>query len=194
MTRMTDALDNPLIYLFAYPGAGKNTIARALENHTDYLAIQNHFLSNALRRAISLQPPEDYAKIEPALKHHTMKSWLNFLEFVTVAVPQQGLILTSVLYENDPDKVEFFELVRKWANDQGRKFLPVRLVCSPEEMMRRLESPSRDTQYKLTDRHVLQKLMTENNLLNPADGFELDVTALSPNEAAEKIVTELSLR
>jgi adenylate kinase family enzyme len=185
-------LDNPVIYLFAYPGAGKNTIARAIENHTDYLAIQNHFLSNALRRAISLQPAENYASIEPLLKHHTMKSWVNFLEFVSAAVPQQGLILTSVLYENDPDKVEFYRLVENWAKERGRKFLPVRIVCQSDELMRRLESPSRDTQYKLTDRHILQKLIQENILLNPENAFEIDVTALTANESAVKILDYLN--
>lgn len=183
---------NPLIYLIGFPGVGKNTIARAIENHTEFLAIQNHMLSNALRRVISLQPAEKYGDFEKLLKHHTMKSWVNFLEFVTAAVPDQGLIVTSVLYENDPDKVEFYELVRDWAKAQGRAFLPVRLVCSPEEMMRRIESPSRDGQFKLTDRQILKKLTEENVLLNPEGAFELDVTALTANEAAEKILGRLN--
>ncbi len=178
----------PLVYLFGFPGVGKNSIARAIENHTEYLAIQNHLLSNAMRRAISLQPTENYSKLEPLLKHHTMKSWVNFLEFVSAAVPDQGLILTSVLYENDPDKVEFFELVREWAKDQERLFVPVRLVCDPDESARRLESPSRDGQFKLTDRKTLFKLMEENTLLKPEYCFELDVTALTANEAAVKII------
>jgi len=180
--------NNPLIYLFGFPGVGKNTIARAIENHTEYLAIQNHLLSNALRRAISLQPAADYPKLEALLKHHTMKSWVNFLEFVFAAVPDQGLIVTSVLYENDPDKVEFYELVRNWAETQGRVFLPVRLICNPDELARRIESPSRDTQYKLTDRKILLDLMQKNTLLQPEGCVEVDVTALSANEAAEKIL------
>ena len=183
---------NPLIYLFGFPGVGKNTIGRAIENRTEFLAIQNHLLSNALRRAISLQPAENYEQLEPLLKHHTMKSWVNFLEFVGAAVPQQGLIVTSVLYENDPDKVEFFNLVREWAVSQGRRFLPVRLVCSPEEMARRVESPSRDIQYKLTDRGILKNIISNNVLLQPDDCFELDVTALTANEAADKIIDYLN--
>lgn len=182
---------NPLIYLFGFPGVGKNTIARAIENHSEFLAIQNHLLSNALRRAISLQPAENYSKLEPLLKHHTMKSWVNFLEFVSAAVPDQGLILTSVLYENDPEKVEFFELVRSWAKAQSRPFLPVRMVCDPEELARRIESPSRDMQFKLTDRRILQNLMQQNTLLNPEDSVEVDVTAMTANEAAEKIMAFL---
>ena len=117
-----------------------------------------------------------------------MKSWVNFLEFVFAAVPQQGLIVTSVLYENDPDKVEFFELVRNWAKSQDRVFLPVRLVCNPDELARRIESPSRDIQYKLTDRGILNNIMSNNVLLQAEECFELDVTALTANEAAEKIL------
>lgn len=184
--------NNPLIYLFGYPGVGKNTIARAIENRTEFLAIQNHLLSNALRRAISLQPSENYEQVEPLLKHHTMKSWVNFLEFVAAAVPNQGLIVTSVLYENDPDKVEFFDLVKSWAESQGRVFLPVRLVCSPDEMARRIESPSRDIQYKLTDRTILKNIINNNTLLQPENCLEVDVTALTANEASEKIIDFLS--
>ena len=179
---------NPLIYLFGFPGVGKNTIARAIENRTEFLAIQNHLLSNALRRAASLLPAENYGQLEPLLKHHTMKAWVNFLEFVAAAVPQQGLIVTSVLYENDPEKVEFFELVRDWAVSQNRAFVPVRLVCNPDELARRIESPSRDIQFKLTDSSILKNIMHNNTLLQAEECFELDVTALTANEAAGKIL------
>lgn len=183
----------PLIYLFGYPGVGKTTIARALENRTEYLAVQNHMLSNALRQAISLQPKDRYPELEPLLKHHTMKAWVNFMEFVSAAVPDQGLIMTSVLYENDPERVEFFELMRNWAQSQGRSFLPVRLVCDPAELARRIESPSRENQLKLHDRKILQQIMETNTLLNPLGVFEVDVTALTANEAAVKILDQISV-
>lgn len=181
--------NNPLIYLFGYPGTGKKTTAMAIEQQSDYIAIQNHLLSNPLRHILSRQSSGDYTKTETLLKHHTMKAWVNFLEFIASAAPDKGLIFTSVLYQNEPDRVTFFEFVRKWAIEQKREFIPVRLVCDQEELIRRLQSPSRDQEMKLTDPEILKKLMMENQLLQPDNGFELDITHLTPEQAAQKILS-----
>ncbi|MDB5478598.1 MAG: hypothetical protein JWM96_1093 [Alphaproteobacteria bacterium] len=182
-----------LIYLFGYPGVGKNTIAAEIERQSDFIAVQNHLLSNALRQVAAKQLRENYAAIEPVLKHHTMKAWLNFLEFVDAAAPSQNLILTSVLYENDPARVEFYEFIRNWAKGQNREFLPVALHCDRDELMRRLQSPGRVAGFKLTDTGTAQKILRENQLLQPENGFTLDITEFSASQAAESILGLLPL-
>jgi len=182
----------PLVYLFGYPGVGKNTIARELEKQSSLIAIQNHLLSNAFRHVASRQPADSYKKLEPDLRHHTMKAWLNFLDFVGKALPYQGMVFTSVLYQNDPDRVEFFDFIRNWAVEQGREFYPVRLFCDADELARRIQSPGRNSEFKLTDTAVLSDIMSRYHVLEPRNSLTLDVTHLSAAEAAQKILLHLN--
>lgn len=186
----------PLIYLFGFPGVGKNTIAQEIEKQSAVspcamIAIHNHLLSNGLRHVVSRLDAESYARIQPDLHHHTMKAWLNFLEFVSKAIPNQGLVFTSVLYQNDPDRVQFFEFIRTWARDENRPFLPVRLICDENELQQRLQSENRKQSFKLTDPDILQNLMRDNEILSPDDCLELDITHIPAEESAQKILAHI---
>lgn len=182
----------PLVYLFGYPGVGKNTIARAIEQQSEMIAIQNHLLSNAFRHVVHRLPNDDYAAIEPKLRHHTMKAWLNFLAFVDDAAPDQGLVLTSVLYQNDPERVEFFDFIRDWAHQRGRPFYPVRLICDTDELIRRVQSPGRSHEFKLVDRHTLLSITGRYHLLEPQNAIMLDITHLAADQAANHILQSIA--
>lgn len=184
----------PLIYLFGYPGVGKNTVANEIEKRSDYIAVQNHLISNAFRHLVAKCPAEEYAVLEPLVKHHTMKAWLNFLEFVDTAMPRQGLVFTSVLYQNDPDRVDYAHFIRDWAQQRKRAFIPVRLTCSHDEMLRRLQSAKRSPEYKLTDPAVLEKIIARYRLWEPQDDtfLDLDTTALNAEDTAQTILAHVA--
>lgn len=186
-------MNAPLIYLFGYPGVGKNTIAQEIENQTaasscPMIAIHNHLLSNGLRHVVSRLDAQSYAKIQSDLHHHTMKAWLNFLDFVAKAIPDQGLVFTSVLYQNDPDRVAFFEFIRQWAQEQNRPFFPVRLICDEKELRNRLQSDNRKQSFKLTDPDILHILMRDYDILSPENSMTLDITHIPATESAQKIL------
>ncbi len=181
---------NALIYLYGYPGVGKNTVANEIEKQSDFIAIQNHLISNAFRHVIAKNQTTDYKTLEPLVKHHTMKAWLNFLEFTDKTSPDRGLVFTSVLYQNDPDRVEYFDFIRNWADQRRRIFVPVRIICDNAELLRRAQSPNRNAEFKLNDPVILQKILRDNVLLNTAAPhfLELDTTALSATDTAAQIL------
>ena len=185
---------NMLVYLYGYPGVGKNTVARIIEQQTELIAIHSHLISNAFRHVLNGHGTRaQYETLEPLLKHHTMKAWLNFLDFVEAAAPQQGLIFTSVLYQDDPDRVEYFDFIRQWAMRQNRPLVPVRLNCAPEVLKQRIASAGRDKAMKLTDPNVLDVLMARHQLLTPETPYFLDIdtTGHTAEETAALIVTAL---
>jgi adenylate kinase family enzyme len=183
----------PLIYLFGYPGVGKNTVAKIIESKSDFIAVQNHLISNAFRHVMAKGKPEEYAKLEKLVMHHSMKAWLNFLDFVEEAAPRTGLVFTSVLYQNDSDRAEFFEYIANWALAKGRAFYPVRLTCARDEILRRAASTNRNPEFKLTDPAVLAKILNKNTLLQPdhPNFIEIDTTTLSAADAAAQILARL---
>lgn len=187
------AHNNPLLYLFGYPGVGKNTVAKIIESKSNFIAVQNHLISNAFRHVMAKRPAAEYPKLEKLVKHHSMKAWLNFLDFVTEAAPENGLIFTSVLYQNDPDRVEFFDYIANWAAAKGRDFYPVRLSCSREEILRRAQSVNRHPEFKLTDPVILGKVMDQNTLLAPSHPhlIDLDVTSIPAEKVAETLLQKV---
>lgn len=74
------------------------------------------------------------------------------------------------------------------ARRSGRAFLPVNMTCRIEENMRRVGSVERQRSGsgKLLDAEELKAMWTRSKLLSFADmeSFELDVTQISPEEAA----------
>lgn len=181
----------PLVYIFGFPGVGKNTVARDMESRAPhFIAVQNHLISNAFRHVMAKQPVARNAELDKLVKHHSMKAWLNFLEFVEGAAPDAGLIFTSVLYQNDPDRVQFFDYIAAWATNTGRPFFPVRLNCSRAEILRRAASPNRHPEFKLTDTGILEKILDTNTLLTPThkNFVDIDVTDFPAIKTAEKIL------
>jgi hypothetical protein len=80
---------------------------------------------------------------------------------------------------------------RTAAKKSGRRFLPVYLKCSDEENQRRAstEERKRSQVNKLVDATILKKLKANNVLFyfHEEPHFTLDVTYLTPDEAAEQI-------
>ena len=74
------------------------------------------------------------------------------------------------------------------AHRSGRPFLPVNMTCKIEENMRRVESAERQRSGsgKLLDAEELKAMWTRSKLLSFAEveSFELDVTQITPQEAA----------
>lgn len=182
-----------LVYLYGYPGVGKSTIARHIAEKTDLIAIQSHLISNAFRHVLKHKDPAQYKNSEHLIKHHTMKAWLNFLDFVDAAVPDQGLIFTSVLYQDDPERVEYFDFIRLWALRQNRILVPVRLNCAPQILKQRVTSSERNSAMKLTDADVLEKLMARHTLLTPDTPhfLDIDTTDHSAIHIADTIIDAL---
>ncbi len=95
-------------------------------------------------------------------------------------------MLTNVLAETDDDRA-LYEKVKTMAAKRGSLFVPVQLRITKEEHLRRIVNPSRRDRWKSIDPHHVDD---ETPLLAIAHPhvLELDVTDISPENAAEKIM------
>ena len=69
-------------------------------------------------------------------------------------------------------------------------FIPVRLICSAEELSKRIINPERAAMLKMTCPIAGKKLVEEVVIFKPnhPNCLELDVSNLSAREAAEQII------
>ena len=98
--------------------------------------------------------------------------------FVFTNFPLKGDPLQSAIFNN-----------RMIAERRDVSFLPVVLTCGLDELLRSVQSPRRVARQKLQDPGVARDLI-ERGLLVPdwPELQELDVTGLSPEEAACEIL------
>ncbi|KAI1326340.1 hypothetical protein F5Y16DRAFT_400409 [Xylariaceae sp. FL0255] len=172
------------IYINGYPGVGKLTIARQLSKlFPRAKVLDNHLLIDPVA-AIFDRTAEEY---QP-----TRQKLAIILEAIATAetIRENTLIFT--------DSQSSSELGTSAARDYktaaescGLPFLSVILHCGLEENLNRAMGSDRGngSNTKLTDLEIIQAIREKEDLHRFRDTYEmeLDVTNLSPNEAATHI-------
>ncbi|WP_332719597.1 AAA family ATPase [Pelagibacterium mangrovi] len=177
-----------IIYLIGYPGVGKLTIARALATMTGARLVDNHLVNNV---ALSLLPdPNDVSERVWEEIRQIRDAALRIIAWH--ADPGQSFILTNVMLEA-PDDRALLAQVELTASRRGSVFVPVVLDCAVEENMARLTAPGRAENLKETDRETAMRRRRSEPLLGfiHANRLDLDVTRLSPEAAAGRIVAHM---
>jgi hypothetical protein len=179
-----------LFHLIGFPGTGKYTIAQAMRNRLEAAerpgrVVDNHYVNNVIFGLLELGagvPEEAWALCGEV--------WNPVLQTVeTLSPPAWWFIVTNYLVEGKGDR-EWMDRVAAVARRRGSDYVPVRLICAREELMRRVTGPARRDRRKITDPAVLERLLDTTPLLTPAGPhtLTLDVTHLSADAAAERIL------
>lgn len=174
-----------IIYLIGKPGAGKYTISQEIAK-AGYVVCDNHLVNNpilALLNYDGVMPVSDFAWSSIAKIRNVV---FNFIAHDS----HNNYVLTNVLYEDAGDR-SLYRKVARIALRRKSIFVPVKLLLSEEENLKRIIRPNRLLRYKSVDpkdalckRKLIQ--VSNPNLL------ELDVTKLSSAKAAKKILEHVS--
>jgi len=170
-----------IIVLNGYPGVGKLTIGRELANIVQGRLLDIHTVYNLAFALTEFKSPEFIATVEQveAIAH-------DLIHKLPSDVP---VVLTTVLAGDDPwGHAEWARIV---ALGQARPPLcVVHVACGLDENMRRIQSVGRDAKRKPRAPDMARRNQLGAKPLAGADQpnlLELDVTALSPEQAAQAI-------
>lgn len=107
-----------------------------------------------------------------------------------LAQPEASFLFTNELYEGKSRDRRWYEDVAHLASKRKALLVPVLLHCTPEENDRRVASPERATRFKDTNPDLAREYSRTNQLLriDHPNRLELDITHLSPGEAAQAIL------
>lgn len=183
-----------IVYLIGFPAAGKLTVARALvELSADrFILVDNHHVNNTIFAVIrtdgvSMLPPEVWPLVE-----EVRNTVLRAIE--TVASPELSYVFTNVLVAGSASDEALLSQLREIATRRGSLFVPVRLHCDVEELARRIGSDDRRARMKWIDPEGLRAWLPGQRLLDAPDAFDLDVTSMTPEEAADAILAVVDQR
>lgn len=187
-------MQNTIVYLIGYAGAGKYTIAKELAALTGAAFVDNHLINNPVFSVVGADgntpvPASVWPKIE-SIRRIVLDT------IAEVAQPEASFIFTNVLYEGKPMDRRWYEDVALLASQRQARFVPVILRCDPEELSRRVASPERAARFKETSADQARENMRTSQLLHidHPNCLELEITTLSPIQAAQAILAQVEKR
>ena len=176
-----------ILYLIGKPGTGKYSIAKEISKY-GYTICDNQLINNPIFALLNYDGLA--TTIIPGYAWDAItkirNSVFDFLNHKTYG----DYVLTNVLNEDAGDRALFAQ-VMKMASDRGSLFIPVKLLISEEENIKRIQNPDRLSRYKSTD---TADIATQTPLLHISHPnlLELDVTTLSTRQAARIILTHVA--
>ena len=192
----------PIIHLNGFPGTGKLTIARKLveklnreyeqqdpsqsANHTRAKLVHNHLLIDPAGAVLERSQP-GYNELRTAIRQAVFTTLINessTYETIYVFTDwQSGNAVGSGVCE------EYLAM----AKARGSQFIPILVSCEEQENVRRIQGVSRAISDKLTDSELLVQWRQEVDpppvylFRDIKERMELDVSSLSPEQAADAI-------
>jgi DUF438 domain-containing protein len=176
-----------VVYLVGFSGSGKLTIANELARKIDAKVVDNHWVNNPIfglieNDGITPLPPTVWtvvAKVREAV-HEAV---------AMLAPPSWNFIFTHDGWEGLAEDQAIYELVRGTAARRNSLFVPVRLLCDEEELVRRVASPERKRELKSIDPEAARHAIRMQQVLDPRhpNGLTLNVTSMPAPEAARRI-------
>ena len=174
-----------LIFLHGMPGVGKLTVASALANLTGLRLFHNHLTVDLVSSLFEFGS-QPFVELRERI-------WLDTFAQACDA-KLEGLIFTFAFEKTVRE--EFVPNVVKLVESEGGEVVFVNLYCEAAELERRLTDPAREKFGKLTSLELFRQLNSNGTFDTPdnfPDRISVDITNISPLEAAQKIATELNL-
>lgn len=170
-----------IIYLTGKPGVGKYTIAQALAK-SGFVVCDNQLINNPIFELLNY---DGFTKI-PEFAWNAVGRIRDVIFDFLSQEHQNNYVLTNVLLEDEGDR-KLYKKVTQLSERRGSLFVPVGLLISEEEHLKRITQPSRRDRWKSIDPNDVYEKKPLLKIEHP-NYFELDVSDLSPIDVSEKIL------
>jgi hypothetical protein len=182
-----------IVHLIGYPAVGKYTIAKAVallaERQGDrYVVLDNHHTSNVIFAALDV---DGIRQLPPTVWDRVREVREALLRTIEELSPREwSFIFTNVLTERDPSDVQVVHRLANLATRRNSSYVPIRITCEAEELIRRVTNADRRERSKWIDPDGVRALVSSTSLLSldEYDPIEIDVTGVPPEESAWQVL------
>jgi len=182
-------------YLIGLPGVGKFTVANAMERLAakqgqNLVVVDNHYVNNPIFGLVRVDGRTPLPRGVSARVAEVGEAVLSTVE--SLSPRGWSFVFTNFLDDGVAEDHRLYRRVRQVADARRCRFVPVRLVCEPDELSRRVASPERSGRLKMVDPAEVRHLAMTKRLLVPDDGdmLTLDITRLAPADTAKAILAQ----
>lgn len=183
-------LKNTMILLMGFPGVGKRTVANIISQKTNARFSDHHDLIDPILKLLGDDyqimwdlTPEMWDKINAVID--------VYLSTISdVCAKDDSFILTEMLFDKDPYHQAFYDKVISAVKRRQAHFIPVRLICDEDELVKRVLSEDRKLYFKTRDADLSRKRSKEEQVFysNHSNEITIDTTSLFAEKTAEKII------
>jgi len=171
-----------LIFIYGPPAVGKLTVAQELAKLTGYKILDIHLVSDVTVRFFDRYTPP-HSKLNRAIR----------LQIIETCAQENlpGIIFTYGYSMQSAD--EFIKNLIALIEKYHGTIHFVRLVCSMDQLLKRVESAERKGTHKLSDPQALIRTLQERDWLRQipfVENLVIDTTILRAQDVAEKIKKE----
>lgn len=173
-----------IVHLNGWPGVGKKTVGEVLARRLGGRFLHNHLLYDLAVAVTGHDDPDRW----------TLYESLRATTYAALArrPAAERFVMTNALRTNTPRDRQTWNRLVAAAIARGAPLVPIVLEAGVEENIRRLQAPERQGR-KLTDPERLRGYFVDNGVQKPKvpELFVLDITQLSPEQAAARIAAHL---
>jgi len=186
-------MENVIIYLIAFAGTGKYTIAKELVGLTareniEFRLLDNHLVNNPVFNVVRIDgktklPSGIWSKVE-AIWEVVFDTMLN------MAPVHFNYILTNALHDGDLEDHAWYKRVERMAQTKQAVFIPVFMRCQKQELLKRVVNEDRNHRMKMICAKTAESFCDHEKILavQHKNMLDLDVTNLSAQGAAKNIL------
>ncbi|MBC8717718.1 chloramphenicol phosphotransferase [Ochrobactrum sp. Marseille-Q0166] len=180
------------VLLIGFPGVGKLTIAKELDALIGAKIVDNHWFNNPILR---LFDDEGLSSLPSDIWQYTGQVRQSVLSAIcSYSSRFDNFIFTHAGSEGDKRSIRTYSQFVEAASRCEATFVPVRLLCNEEELVRRVSLPARKQHLKSTDPEASRYRSKTSTVLKipHANALTLDVTINSPVQSALAIRDHIS--
>lgn len=185
-----------IVHLIGYPGAGKLTIAKQLADTAEragrrMVVVDNHHTSNVIFAVLDVDGVRPIGQEVWDRVGEVRETLYRAIE--EMSPPDWSFVFTNVLIEGDPTDEAIVRRIAQLAATRGNPYVPVRVDCSLDEILRRVPNPDRRERMKWIDAGAVRTFIGGNDLvrLDQPTALAVDATSCTPEDAAQRILAHL---
>jgi len=182
-----------IVHLVGFPAVGKYTIAKEVAQLAErqgehFVVIDNHHTNNVIFAALDV---DGVRKLPPGVWDRVREVREALLRTIEELSPREwSFIFTNVLTEHDPGDAEVADRLVSLAARRSSPYVPIRITCETEELLRRVANADRRERLKWIDPDGVRSYVGATQLISLGEHapIDIDVTYLSPVEGARQIL------
>lgn len=188
---------NTIILLTGIAGTGKKTIGQAISNiNPAFKLLHHHDYLDPILKILDSNPPNSnpdsiWWSLDDKGWDALKKARKAAFDTIAYAAPKNSsFVITYELLNNNIYHQAIFDEIKEIATVRNALFIPVRLTCELNELIKRLTNPERKKYYKTQDTELIRKRFSTDSVLqsNLKNELTLDISKLNPEESAKKIL------
>ena len=189
---------NTIILLTGIAGTGKKTIGETITQiDPNFKLAHHHDYLDPILKLLDDHPFDDNATSvwnslnEKGWDALTKARGVIFDTIANACPSESSFVITYELLNNNVYHQAIFNEIADLAKKRNASFIPVRLICDLDELIKRLTHEKRKNYYKTQDVALIKARFAQDEVFKSqlATELTLDVSKLTPNESASKILS-----